>query len=78
MIDTAAALPKTLTDPAPEARMIAQSDSSLDFALRVWCKTEDYWDVYFGMNEGVKKAFDERGIEIPFPQMDVHIKQPSD
>lgn len=78
LLDTAAALPKTLTDPAPEARMIAQSDSSLDFALRVWCKTEDYWDVYFGMNEGVKKAFDERGIEIPFPQMDIHIKQPSD
>ena len=46
----------------------------MTFAARVWCKNEDYWSVYFDLNEGVKKAFDEKGIEIPYPQMDVHVK----
>lgn len=41
----------------------------------VWCKTADYWTVYFDMLESVKKAFDENGIEIPFNQLDVHMKE---
>ncbi len=49
-------------------------ESSIDFAVRVWTKTENYWSVYFDINEKVKKAFDKAGIEIPFPQMDVHVK----
>lgn len=47
-------------------------DSSVNFAVRPWCKTEDYWDVYFFMHENIKKAFDQAGIGIPFPQRDVH------
>jgi small conductance mechanosensitive channel len=41
--------------------------------LRPWVKTADYWAVYFGLTEAVKKRFDEVGISIPFPQRDVHI-----
>lgn len=47
-------------------------DSSVDFAVRPWCKTEDYWTVYFYMQENIKKAFDKEGVGIPFPQRDVH------
>ncbi len=49
------------------------ADSSVNFAVRPWCKTEDYWTVYAYMTEEVKKAFDREDIGIPFPQMDVHV-----
>ncbi len=48
-------------------------DSSVNFAVRVWVKGENYWPVFFDMNERVKKEFDKQGISIPFPQRDVHI-----
>lgn len=48
-------------------------DSSVNFAVRPWCKTEDYWTVHFYMQENIKKEFDKAGIGIPFPQMDVHV-----
>ncbi len=65
---------KVLQDPAPVARLLEQADSSLNFVLRAWCKSADYWDVFFDLNEGAKKRFDEEGISIPFPQVDVHMK----
>lgn len=74
ILGVALAHEKVLRDPAPEARLKAQSASTLDFQLRTWCAPEDYWDVFFDVNEGVKKAFDENGIVIPFPQMDVHMR----
>ncbi len=48
-------------------------DNSVNFTFRVWVKTNDYWDVFFEMNETVKKTFDREGISFPFPQRDVHI-----
>lgn len=53
--------------------VIALADSSINFVLRPWVKTADFWPVRFSLLENVKKRFDEVGIEIPFPQMDVHI-----
>ncbi len=50
-------------------------ESSIEFSVRVWTQTENYWSVYYSINENVKKAFDKAGIEIPYPQMDVHIKE---
>lgn len=50
-------------------------DSSVNFAVRPWCNSLEYWDVHFYMHEHIKKAFDAQGIAIPFPQMDVHMKQ---
>ena len=66
--------PLALQSPAPFVRLSAHSDSALTYTVRVWCKNADYWDVYFDLTEGAKKAFDENGIQIPYPQMDVHVK----
>lgn len=74
ILQVALAHEKVLRDPAPAARLKAQSASSLDFQLRAWCAPDDYWDVFYDINEGVKRAFDEKGIVIPFPQMDVHVQ----
>ncbi|PVX52482.1 small conductance mechanosensitive channel [Balneicella halophila] len=51
------------------------ADSSVNIAVRPWCKTEDYWNVHFYMQEHIKKEFDKAGIGIPFPQMDVHLNK---
>lgn len=51
------------------------ADSSVNLTTRVWVKTEDYWGVFFDMNEKVYHAFNEGGISIPFPQMDVHVQK---
>jgi len=64
---------KILADPAPLVALSELGDSSVNFTVRGWCKTADYWDVYFDCHEQVKLAFDEAGISIPFPQMDVHM-----
>ncbi|MBR5525110.1 MAG: mechanosensitive ion channel [Clostridia bacterium] len=66
--------PLALTEPEPFVRLSAHGDSALTYAVRIWTKSEDYWTVYFDMTEGVKKAFDQNGISIPYPQMDVHVK----
>lgn len=64
---------KIMKDPAPFVRLQEHGGSSLNYVVRVWCKTADYWDVFFDMQEEVKREFDAKGIEIPFPQMDVHM-----
>lgn len=51
------------------------ADSSINFVFRVWTKTENYWPVYFAINEEIKKRFDAVGIEIPFPQRVIHIEK---
>jgi small conductance mechanosensitive channel len=62
-----------LKDPAPFVRLGKLNDSSLDFTVRVWAKTGDYWAVYFDLTEQVKTEFDKNKINIPYPQMDVHL-----
>lgn len=56
-----------MKDPEPFVRMGKHNESSLDFTVRVWTRTEDYWVVYFDLMESVKEAFDANGIEIPYP-----------
>lgn len=64
---------RVLKDPAPTIAVLEHADSSVNYVCRPWTKTKDYWDVFFDLNEKVKKAFDEKGISIPYPQRDVHI-----
>ncbi len=62
-------------EPEPFIRMWEHGDNELVFFVRVWCKTEDYWTIYYDLMEEVKEAFDKAGINIPYPQLDVHMKQ---
>ncbi len=64
---------KVLDNPLPFARLTNHGDSALEYTLRVWCRSEDYWTVKFDLLESVKKEFDKNGISIPYPQMDIHV-----
>ncbi|MEI6893047.1 MAG: mechanosensitive ion channel domain-containing protein [Colwellia sp.] len=66
---------KVLQDPAPFVGLSEMADSSVNFAVRPHCLPEHYWDVYFSVNEAIKKALDKNAITIPFPQRDVHLIQ---
>ena len=66
--------PKVLSDPAPVIHLSAYNDSSISYLVRIWCKSEDYWDINYYLLEEGKRALDRAGIEIPFPQMDIHMK----
>ncbi|MBO4886871.1 MAG: mechanosensitive ion channel family protein [Firmicutes bacterium] len=63
-----------LEEPAPQVLLQAMADSSVTYRLRVFVKNTDYWNVYYYLTEEGKKALDEAGLEIPFPQVDVHMK----
>jgi len=64
---------RVLEDPAPVVAVSELADSSVNFVVRPWVNSADYWKVYWDTHEKVKYAFDEKGISIPFPQMDVHL-----
>lgn len=66
---------KILSEPAPTIKLHELGDSSVNFIVRPWTKTSDYWSVYWEITEAVKKKFDEQNIEIPYPQRDVHLYQ---
>ncbi len=62
-----------LADPAPQVYLSELGGSSIDWSVRVWANTEDYWAVREQLTNDIKYALDSKGIGIPFPQMDVHI-----
>lgn len=64
---------RILQDPAPQVAVSELGDSSVNFVVRPWVKSADYWGVMFDFTEAVKLRFDAEGISIPFPQMDVHV-----
>jgi small conductance mechanosensitive channel len=65
----------TLAEPAPKVAVSELADSSVNFIVRPWVNAADYWTVYWGMMEAVKLRFDQEGIEIPFPQVSVHMEK---
>ena len=65
--------PQVLADPAPTIAVSELADSSVNFVVRPWVNTADYWTVYFDITETVKLRLDQEGISIPFPQRDVHL-----
>lgn len=67
--------PKILKDPAYTVALAELADSSVNFVIRPWVKTSDYWDVRFRLTEALKLALDANGISIPYPQREVHIHQ---
>lgn len=73
LIDMVENHPLILQDPAWRVAVSDLADSSVNFVVRPWVKSEDYWTVRFELIEAIKLKFDEEGIEIPFPQMTVHL-----
>ncbi len=67
---------RVLAEPEPLIAVGELGASSVNFFVRPWVKTDDYWDVKFALTEKIKIAFDENGISIPFPQMDIHWNKP--
>ncbi len=66
---------QVLKDPIPMVAVSELADSSVNLAVRPWCKVEDYWNVYFDTTEQAKVVLESNGISIPFPQQDVHLYQ---
>jgi len=69
--------PLVLKDPESRVAVSELGDNSVNFIVRPYTEVENYWDVYFGVTEKVKMAFDDKGVSIPFPQRDVHMIQQS-
>ncbi|MEH6825900.1 MAG: hypothetical protein V7629_18550 [Motiliproteus sp.] len=67
---------RVLKDPQSQVLLSALADNSVNFTIRAFVNSADYWGVYFDMNEKVKLTFDEQGISIPYPQRDVHMHFP--
>jgi small-conductance mechanosensitive channel len=76
-IDTAMRMMKKkkgiLKDPPPDVVVTELADSSVNLQLRAWVNTEDYWTIRGWLTKNIKLTFDDAGIEIPFPQMDIHM-----
>lgn len=75
LLDLIAADSRVLKDPSPVVYVTALADSSVNLSMRAWTKNSDYWDVFFEYNEKIYKTLPQKGINFPFPQMDVHLKQ---
>lgn len=73
ILELLAADERVATDPAPFVALTALADSSVNIVVRAWVDSNEYWNVYFDMNERVYKVFGTKGLNIPFPQMDVHL-----
>ncbi|MGO1372505.1 MAG: mechanosensitive ion channel family protein, partial [Senegalia sp. (in: firmicutes)] len=65
--------PKVIKNPEPFVRLSAHGDSVVEYTVRVWANSEDYWDVHYDILEEVKTRFDQENISIPYPQMDIHL-----
>ncbi|NOH33193.1 small-conductance mechanosensitive channel MscS [Vibrio chagasii] len=66
---------RVLADPGVQVGVHTLADSSVNLVVRPWVSTEEYWDVYFDLMQAIKEGLDKEGIEIPFPQMDVHMNK---
>ena len=75
LVEMVKAVPGVLSEPAPVVAVSELADSSVNLVVRPYCDPKDYWSVYFATVEGSKRALDEAGITIPFPQRDVHLYQ---
>ena len=73
LADAVSQFPTILQDPAPEIRLSGYGDSGVNYLLRAWTTTGDYWDTYYQLLEAVLPAFQRRGVSMPYPQMDVHL-----
>ena len=64
---------RILTEPKVFIAVSELADSSVNFTVRAWVDSADYWEVFFAMNEKIYKTFSKEGLNIPYPQMDIHV-----
>ena len=76
--DIVAADPRVLVEPVPLIAVSELADSSVNFIIRPWCATSDYWDLMRDLTETIKKRSDKEGISFPYPQQDVHLYKAAD
>lgn len=69
----AGTMDNVLLEPAPAAVVTGYGESAIQYSLRVWVRTEDYWDVYFAVNQRVKEIFDQQGVIMTYPHLNVHL-----
>ena len=69
----AGSVDNVLLDPAPAAVIAGYGESAIQYSLRIWVRTEDYWDVYFAVNQRIKQIFDEQDISMTYPHLNVHL-----
>ena len=74
LLNLASSTEGVLADPAPEVNVSAYNESSVTVTLRVWVASAKYWDVHFALRNGAEAALKASGVKIPFPQIDVHVK----
>ncbi len=75
IMDTVSADPRVLADPAPVVAVNELADSSVNFVVRPWCKSEDYWDARWDLTRALKENLEAAGCSIPYPQRDVHVHE---
>lgn len=73
LLEAAAMTEKALAEPAPFVAIEKYNASNIQYTYRVWCKSADYWDAYFGLNENVRKCFAQRGVEMTYDHINVHV-----
>ena len=64
-----------LLEPAPVSVISGYGESAINYSLRIWVKSADYWDVFFQVNQRVKQIFDEQGVTMTYPHLNIHVKQ---
>ena len=72
-LELAGTVDNALLNPAPSAVIVSYDDSAIRYSLRIWVKPGDYWDVYFQVNQRIKDVFDQQGIEMTYPHLNVHL-----
>lgn len=72
-LDAAAMDGRILNDPAPFAAIVSYGSSSIEYTVRVWCRTDDYWDVYYALNENLRTCFEKHGVEMCYDHLNVHL-----
>ena len=79
VLEAAAADERILSEPSQPSVVLSKfGESSIDYFVRVWCKTEDYWDVYYSMNERVRESFNERGVVMTYNHLNIHMIKEND
>lgn len=73
LLEAASADARVLSDPAPAVHLSAYKSSSIEYTVRMWCRSGDYWSVYYSMNERVREVFDARGIQMTYDHLNVHV-----